>query len=77
MHIFISTLSHKSPSIQTQEKWPKFQNLPVQVKIFTEAEPRGITASVTTKKQDPYPGTALESKDLHFYFIPPTNQCQK
>ena len=46
MHIFISKLSHKSPSIQIQEKWPKFQNLPVQVKIFTEAEPRGIPASV-------------------------------
>ena len=60
----------------------KFQSLLVQMKIFTEAESRGISASVKlhfcpslrnqpTQNQDPHPGTAQESKDLHFYSTPP------
>ena len=81
MHIFISKLSHKSPSIQIQEKWPKFQNLPVQVKIFTEAEPRGIPASVklipishfeiiTTKNKVLHQEHSYNSRTIHFIYSP-------
>ena len=83
MHIFISKLSHKSPSIQIQEKWPNFQNLPVQVKIFTEAEPRGIPASIKLmliphfEIKPPRIRILTQEqlknfKDLHYYSTPPT-----
>ena len=46
MHIFISSSPTSLPVSKYRKNGQKFQNLPVQVKIFTEAEPRGIPASV-------------------------------
>ena len=45
MYIFIYKSPTSLPVSKYRKNGQKFQILPVQVKIFTEAEPRGIPAS--------------------------------
>ncbi|KNZ57258.1 uncharacterized protein VP01_219g4 [Puccinia sorghi] len=56
------SLSHKPPSIQIQEKCLK-------IPYSSYCSHQKFRKS-TTKKQDLQPGTALESKDLHFILYP-------
>ena len=81
MHIFISSSPTSLPVSKYRKNGQKFQNLPVQVKIFTEAEPRGIPASVnlisiphfeiiTTKKKVLHQEHSYNSRTIHYIYSP-------